>query len=156
MPHLTVAALIERQGRFLVVEEHTPQGLRINQPAGHLEADESLLDAVVREVAEETGQRFQPRGWTGCYLANLGAATYLRTVFVGTVAEGLPLEPRDVDIVRCFWLSPAELMAMPERWRSPLVGRCLNDWLQWQAQGRSALPLDTLIHIPGAMPRQES
>ena len=156
MPHVTVAALIEQQGRFLVVEEHTSQGLRINQPAGHLEAGESLVAAVVREVAEETGQLFQPMGWTGCYLADLGSATYLRTVFVGTVAEGWPLEPRDADIVRCFWVTPTELLAMPARWRSPLVGQCLNDWLNWQAQGRQPLPLDALIHVPGLAPRQET
>ncbi len=156
MPHVTVAALIEREGRYLVVEEHTAKGLRINQPAGHLEAGESLIEAAVREVAEETGQHFLPQGWTGCYLADLGSATYLRTVFVGVVTDGLALQPRDADIVRCFWVTPAELFAMPERWRSPLVGRCLSDWLAWQAQGRAALPLDALIHAPGVLPRQES
>jgi hypothetical protein len=94
-PHVTVAAIVERDGRFLVIEEHTSAGLRINQPAGHLEAGETLVDAVIRETLEETGCRFEPSALVGVYLAHYdrpasAGATYLRFTFCGRRASRCP------------------------------------------------------------------
>lgn len=127
-PNTTVAAVVERDGRFLLVEEHTSAGVRFNQPAGHLEAGESLTQAVVREVLEETGYQFTPQGLVGIYLAP-GETTYLRFAFFGTVAATPPTGKLDAGIIGAHWLSVAEIRARAAQWRSPLVMQCLDDWL---------------------------
>jgi sRNA-binding protein/8-oxo-dGTP pyrophosphatase MutT (NUDIX family) len=140
-PSVTVAAVIEHEGRFLLVEEHTPEGLMLNNPAGHLEAGESPEQAVVREVLEETGRAFVPEAVLGVYLSRFvrpapaggrgGTAdvTYLRIAFRGRVGE--PMEGRALDggIVRTLWLTPDEIRAEAARHRSPLVMRCIDDHL---------------------------
>lgn len=130
-PHVTVAALIERDGRYLLVEEHTREGLRLNNPAGHLEPGETPEQGCVREALEETTHRFTPTHLVGVYLtrspAAAGAITYLRLAFAGTLGEALPGHQLDDGIVRTLWLSPDELRAQPERLRSPLVLRCIED-----------------------------
>ncbi len=146
-PAVTVAAVIEHEGRFLLVEELTPEGLRWNQPAGHLEPRESLLAAVCREVLEETAHEFQPTGFLGSYLAPGPQETFLRFALVGTV--GLALDrPLDAPIQRAFWADLATLQAHPERMRSPLVMRCINDYLQVQQHGTPLLPLSALAYLP--------
>lgn len=129
--HLTVAAVIERDGRFLLVEEHTDDGLRINQPAGHLEAGESIVDGAIREALEETAYRFAPSAVVGVYRwAHPGGdRTYVRIALSGA-AHG-PLDGRQLDsgIVRALWLAPDELRAQPGRLRSPLVLACIDDYL---------------------------
>ncbi|WP_306590260.1 NUDIX domain-containing protein [Geothrix sp. 21YS21S-4] len=127
---LTVAAVIERQGRFLVVEEPDKvTGLPvINQPAGHVEPGESVLDAVRREVREETGLAFAPDAIVGLYpLRAANGKDYLRVCFTGTVPEGAEAAPEDPDILRCHWLTREELVAAPLR--SGWVLRCLDDAL---------------------------
>jgi 8-oxo-dGTP pyrophosphatase MutT (NUDIX family) len=142
-PNVTVAALIERGGRFLVVEEETAEGLRFNQPAGHLEAGESLLAAVSREALEETAHPFVPEYLVGIYLwpRKQGDVTYLRFAFGGRVGEEIAGRALDVGIVRAVWMTPDELQASRERHRSPLIAQCVADWLA----GRR-YPLDLVRH----------
>ena len=127
---LTVAAIIERQGRFLFVEEADKvTGLPvINQPAGHVDPGESVFDAVVREVREETGLAFTPRDIVGLYpLKAANGKDYFRVCFTGTVPEAAVAAPEDPDILRCHWLSRDQLAASPLR--SGWVLRCLDDAL---------------------------
>jgi phosphatase NudJ len=142
-PSVTVAAVIERGGRYLLVEEETRDGLRLNNPAGHLEAGESLLQAVVREVLEETACAFTLGHLVGVYLARRprgdGQITYLRFAFTGSVGEPEPGRALDQGIVRTLWLTPAEIEASRERHRSPLLLRCVQDHIA----GRR-YPLDLL------------
>ncbi len=134
-PSVTVAAVIEHEGRFLLVEEHTAEGLRLNNPAGHLDPGESLLQAVVREVLEETARAFTPTHLIGTYLARLQRdrtgedITYLRFAFTGVVGAPEPGRALDDGIVRTLWLTPAEIEASRERHRSPLLWRCVQDHL---------------------------
>ena len=131
-PNATVAAVIEREGRFLLVEEETDQGVRYNQPAGHLDDGESLPAACARETQEETAWQFTPTELLGVYQwgpAETPGLTYLRFAFVGRLgvfAEGQPL---DDGIIRAVWMTPAEIEASRARHRSPLVWQCVQDFL---------------------------
>jgi 8-oxo-dGTP pyrophosphatase MutT (NUDIX family) len=133
-PDVTVAAVTETAGRFLVVEERINHRLVFNQPAGHVEHGETLFAAVVREVREETAWRFEPQALLGVYLwrnpAN-GRRT-LRFAFTGAVADHDAGQKLDSGIVRTHWLSPLELEARAARLRSPLVLRCVHDYLSGQ------------------------
>ena len=132
---MTVAAVIERDGKFLLVEEHTPEGLRLNNPAGHLDPGESPLQACAREALEETTYGFTPTALVGVYLSRFQREatgediTYLRFAFCGTLGEAQPERPLDTGIVRTLWLTPDELRASQARHRSPLVLRCVEDYL---------------------------
>lgn len=130
-PNVTVAALIERDGRFLMVEEETSDGLRFNQPAGHLEEGESLIEATVRETLEETAHRFVPEYLIGVYQwpRPQGDITYLRFAFGGSVGEEVPGLTLDDGIVRAVWMTPQEIRATADRHRSPLIVQCVEDWL---------------------------
>ncbi|GEC95899.1 NUDIX hydrolase [Zoogloea ramigera] len=142
-PNVTVAAVVERDGRFLVVEEETDDGLRFNQPAGHLEKGESLVAAAAREALEETAHCFRPEFLVGIYQWPKPGSdiTYLRFAFGGSV-EGFEPERRlDDGIVRAVWLSLDELRATRERHRSLLILQCCEDYLA----GRR-FPLDLLRH----------
>jgi 8-oxo-dGTP pyrophosphatase MutT (NUDIX family) len=150
-PNVTVAAVVERDGRFLFVEERTRDGLRLNQPAGHLEPGESLLQAVVRETLEEAAVDFTPTALVGVYLLHpaegSAGVTYLRFAFAGTVGEPHPGRRLDRGIVRSLWLTAAELAAHPVQLRSTLVAQALVDY---QAGHRH--PLTLLSHTAaGAM-----
>ena len=140
---VTVAAMAEREGRFLVVEEETDEGMRLNQPAGHLEPEESLIEAVVRETLEETAYGFVPRSLLGVYRWRHPAKgiSYVRFAFVGEVTGPETGRALDAGILRALWLTPAELSAQAARHRSPLVQRCIQDYLA----GRR-FPLDLLVH----------
>ena len=142
-PHVTVAAVIERDGKFLLVEEATPQGLRFNQPAGHLEADESLPDAAIRETLEESAYHFAPHHLVGIYRwhAPESDTTYLRFAFCGKLTGQEPERALDTGIVRAVWLTPDEIRSNLARHRSPLVLRCLEDYLAGKRY-----PLDLLVH----------
>ncbi|MCM5570614.1 NUDIX hydrolase [Burkholderiaceae bacterium FT117] len=134
-PSTTVAAVVERDGRFLLVEEETPDGLRLNQPAGHLDPGESLPQAVAREALEETACRVEPRALVGVYMTRfhrpaLGIdVSYLRFAFDCRLLAEEPGRALDAGIVRTLWLSPDELRAAGDRHRSPLVMRTVDDWL---------------------------
>jgi len=143
VPHLTVAAVIEQEGRFLLVEELVLGRPVLNQPAGHVEAHETLLDAVVREVLEETGYRFVPEAILGLYeWPRPDGETYFRVAFRGRVV-GTPRADLDPDILRTVWLDAAAMASagaeQPPRLRSGLVLECLADY-----QAGRSLPLDTL------------
>lgn len=146
-PHVVVAAVIEEGGRFLMVEEATDDGLRFNQPAGHLDEAESLLDAVRRETFEETAHHFEPEALLGVYRWRHPAkgGTYLRFAFLGQVSGHDPTSSLDAGILRAAWMTAAEIRAVAPRHRSPLVARCLDDYLA----GRR-YPLDILTDFPEA------
>jgi ADP-ribose pyrophosphatase YjhB (NUDIX family) len=142
-PNVTVAALIERDGRFLLVEEETPEGIRFNQPAGHLDEGESLMEACARETLEETAWRFRPNSLVGVYMwpRPQKDITYLRFAFAGTLGEEQAGRSLDTGILRAVWLTPQEIEASQERHRSPLVWQCVQDYLS----GRR-YPLEILRH----------
>jgi len=142
-PNVTVAAVIERDGRFLLVEEETPEGLRFNQPAGHLEEGESLLEAAAREVLEETAHRFVPEYLVGVYqwTRPQGDITYLRFAYGGRVEAEETGRALDEGIVRAVWMTPDEIRATADRHRSPLILQCVEDWL-----GGARHPLSLVHH----------
>lgn len=148
-PNVTVAAIVERDGQFLLVEEAATDGrLVLNQPAGHLDEGESLIEAVVRETLEETAWYFRPESLVGIYRWPYPAktVTYLRFAFSGHVLRQDPERRLDDGIVQVAWLTPAELRAASDRHRSPLVQRCMDDYLA----GRR-FPLDLLTDLGEAV-----
>ncbi|MEO8546224.1 MAG: NUDIX hydrolase [Burkholderiaceae bacterium] len=151
-PNVTVAAVIERDKRFLLVEEHTGSGLRLNNPAGHLDPGESLVQACSRETLEETAFDFRPTGLIGIYLsppaarapapaiallpvdvATAGIAgtgtTYLRFAFCGELGQWHEKRALDQGIVRTLWLGIDEIRASWQRHRSALLLQCVEDYL---------------------------
>lgn len=150
-PSVTVAAIIERDGKFLLVEEETSDGIRFNQPAGHLDPNESLIQAVVRETMEETAHDFVPTALVGMYMSRYVSArtgitvTYLRFTFTGDVGADYD-QPLDEGILRTVWMSYDELLACQEKHRSPLVMQCVEDYLM----GKRA-PLSLIFTHPSAI-----
>ncbi|AKU23621.1 MULTISPECIES: NUDIX hydrolase [unclassified Massilia] len=134
-PSVTVAAVIERDGKFLLIEEETSDGIRLNQPAGHLDPHESLEQAVVRETLEETAHDFRPTALVGMYMSRYRSArtgelvTYLRFAFCGEVGEHYAERPLDDGILRIMWLTRDEIAACRERHRSPLLLQCVDEYL---------------------------
>ena len=133
-PHATVAALIERDGRYLMVREHTRHGIRLNQPAWHWEAGETLLDAVKREVLEESGFEFTPTALLGIYISDKDDAsvTYLRLTFVGNVGDAPIHNELDEGIIEAVWLTFDDIMAQQDIHRNPIVAQCLSDYVAGQ------------------------
>ena len=141
---ITVAAIIEADGQFLCVEERAHERLVINQPAGHLEPGESLVDGAVREVQEETGWRFAPQGVVGIYRWTHAREnkTYVRACFFGTGHDHNPAQPLDKGIERALWLSRDALSLRKSNLRSPLVLRCVDDYLAGKRY-----PLDLVVDV---------
>lgn len=150
-PSVTVAAIIERDGRFLLVEEETSDGIRFNQPAGHLDPNESLMEAVARETLEEAAHEFVPTALVGMYMSRYVSSrtglevTYLRFAFSGEVGRELDRE-LDEGILRTVWMTREEMLACEEKHRSPLVLRCVDDYLA----GKRA-PLSLIYTHPSAI-----
>ena len=142
-PNVTVAAVIERDGKFLLVEEETDHGALYNQPAGHLEPDESLVAGVTRETLEESAYHFAPRALLGVYHYRYRPSnvTYMRFAFVGEITGHDKARALDTGIMRAVWLTPEEIRACIDRHRTPLVIRCIEDYLA----GRR-YPLDLITH----------
>lgn len=143
-PNTTVAAVAEKNGHFLLVEENISGKLVFNQPAGHLEKGETLIEAVKREVLEETAWEFEPEYLTGIYLypnPNNTEITYLRFCFYGTCLKEHKDQALDDGILRAAWLSQEEVKKEKERMRSPMVMRCITDYLNG-----NRYPLDFLHH----------
>jgi 8-oxo-dGTP pyrophosphatase MutT (NUDIX family) len=132
-PSVTVAAIIEQDGRYLLVEEHTPEGLRLNNPAGHLDPGESPAEGVAREALEETAFAFVPTTLIGIYLQRFQREatgediTYLRFAYGGELGAFDAARQLDHGIVRTLWLTLDEVRASADRHRSPLVLRCIED-----------------------------
>lgn len=130
-PNVTVAAVIERRGKFLLVEEDADGATVLNQPAGHLDEGESLLEAVARETLEESAWHFVPQALIGVYRWShpKKRITYLRFAFTGRALRHDPVRPLDSGIRRALWLTADEIRAQAQRHRSPQVQRCVNDYL---------------------------
>lgn len=164
-PAVTVAAIVEQGGRYLLVEEETPEGLRLNNPAGHLDPGESPLQGVVREALEETARAFEPTALVGVYLSRFirpGWApktpmasdetdedvTYLRIAFCGDIGEPEPGRALDTGIVRTLWMTPDQIRACRERHRSPLVLRCVEDHLAGRRHPLDTITTDASVYVP--------
>ncbi|MDM0091272.1 MULTISPECIES: NUDIX hydrolase [unclassified Variovorax] len=159
-PNVTVAAVIERDGRFLLVEEHTAHGLKLNTPAGHLDPGESPAEGCAREALEETAHHFTPTALVGIYMARFQRApstateqrdseedvTYLRFAFAGTLGAFEPGRALDEGIVRTLWMTPDELRASADRHRSPLLLECIEDYLAGQRHPLSLIHTDASVH----------
>ena len=142
-PNVTVAAVIPRDNKFLLVEEVTKHGTRFNQPAGHLEADESLLAAVVRETLEESAYHFHPTHLIGIYHwhSKESDTTYLRFAYAGEITGHEPERKLDTGIIRADWFTLDEIRDTQARHRSPLILRCVEDYLAGKRY-----PLEILTH----------
>lgn len=149
-PAVVVAAIIEQNGRFLLVEENTPEGVRYNQPAGHLEPGESLEQAVIRETLEETAHDFTPSSLVGMYLMRFETPqgsevrSYLRFAFAGKLGDKHD-RPLDDGILRTVWMTRDEIIACRDRHRSPLLMQCVEDYLRGQRAPLSLLGNHTLV-----------
>jgi len=128
--HVTVATIVEDNGRFLLVEEQQDGRRVLNQPAGHLEPDETLLEAACRETLEETGWQVELTAVVGIYLyKGLNGITYQRVCFAARPLRQIEGFQLDADIIAPHWLTREELLSQRAHWRSPLVLRCLDDYL---------------------------
>lgn len=143
-PDLTVAAVVERNGQFLLVEERVGNRMVFNQPAGHVERGEQLVDAVVRETLEETAWTFSPESLVGIYLWEHPEKqrTFLRFTFCGQVSAHDPHRALDRGIERAVWMGREQLVARGARLRSPMVLKCVDDYLA----GRR-YPLEIVRHL---------
>ena len=143
-PNVTVAALVEREGKFLLVEEEAGGEIVLNQPAGHWEQNETLMQGAAREALEETGYHFQPTALVGIYRwpHPKKEITYLRFAFAGEITGHDAQRKLDEGIIRAVWLTPEELKCDLARHRSPLVLRCVEDYLAGKRY-----PLDLLTHF---------
>ena len=158
-PSVTVAAIIQRDdGRFLLIEEETSDGIRLNQPAGHLDPHESLEQAVVREAMEETAHEFVPDGLVGMYMSRYYSksrenyVTYLRFTFCGKPGRQYD-QPLDDGILRTLWLTRDELAACQEQHRSPTVLKCVDDYLAGKRTSLDLLYTDGSV-FHGGLPLQ--
>ena len=143
-PHATVAAIIERDNKFLIVEEIIQGQHLYNQPAGHLDPDESLIDAVIRETREESAWQFIPDAITGIYLWKQPdtGESFLRVAFCGPCKNHDPDQELDDGIIHAIWKSREELVQQPDKLRSPMVINCIDDYLAGKRY-----PLDMLIDV---------
>ena len=150
-PSVTVAAVIERDGQYLLIEEHTPEGLRLNNPAGHLDPVESPEQGVAREALEETAHVFNPTALVGIYLSRFQRestgedVTYLRFAYAGELGAEEPGRALDTGIVRTLWMTPDEIRASADRHRSPLVLQCMEDHLAGRRFPMSAVITDATV-----------
>lgn len=157
-PSVTVAAIIERDGRYLLVEEETPEGLKLNNPAGHLDPGESPQEGVVREALEETARVFVPDRLVGVYLSRFQRpargedVTYVRFAFGGQVGEPDPARALDEGIVRTLWMTVDEVRASRARHRSGLVLRCIEDHAAGRRFPLDAIHADPTLYAPEIKP----
>ena len=151
-----MAAVVELDGKFLLVEEHTPEGLRLNNPAGHLDPGESPAEGCARETLEETAHSFRPTALVGVYLSRFQRAdpqagtvqdiTYLRFAFCGELGEAQAGRALDAGIVRTLWMSPDEIRASRAQHRSPLLLQCMEDYLAGQRHTLDLIYTDAAVN----------
>lgn len=143
-PDLTVAAVVERDGRFLLVEERVGNRMVFNQPAGHVERGEQFIDAAVRETLEETAWTFHPQALIGIYLWEQAERqrSFLRITYCGEVSHHDPDRPLDRGIQRAVWMDRDQIVARSARLRSPMVLRCIDDYREG-----TRYPLDVARHV---------
>ena len=161
-PSVTVAAVIAKDfggvEKFLLVEEDTRDGLKLNNPAGHLDEGESLANGCARETLEETAYHFKPTAVVGVYMSRFQRApadapnekediTYLRFAFCGELGEHVDGQPLDVGIVRALWLTADEIRACVDRHRSPLLLKCMEDYLAGQRFPLELVTTDASVFI---------
>jgi 8-oxo-dGTP pyrophosphatase MutT (NUDIX family) len=150
-PSVTVAAIIEQDGRFLLVEEETRDGIKLNNPAGHLDPGESPAEGCAREALEETAHRFEPTALVGIYLSRSRRPdtgedfTYLRFAFCGRLGAHEPGRALDAGILRTLWMTPEEIRASSARHRSPLLLRCMEDYLAGARLPLAAITTDPSV-----------
>lgn len=144
-PHTTVAAIIQRDNKFLMVEELINGERVFNQPAGHLDPNETLIEAAIRETREETAWRFTPQAVTGVYLWTHpdSGRTFLRVAFCGQCDDHQAEQPLDDGILHAVWMSRDEIVQNKRNLRSPMVIDCIDDYLAGKRY-----PLDLLINTP--------
>ena len=143
-PHATVAAIIEQDNRFLIIEEEVSGDIQYNQPAGHVEDGESFIDAVVRETLEEAARDFTPDYVTGVYLWKHpgNQESFIRVAFCGQITAHYPEQALDDGIITTHWMSRDEVAAMGDKLRSPMVLHCIDDYIAGKQY-----PLDLLNHV---------
>lgn len=148
-PRVTVATVVPRDGRFLLVEETVHGRTVINQPAGHLEPDETLQAAAIRETLEETGWHVELECLVGIqqWTSTQSGSQFVRFTFAARALEHDPSLPLDEGILRALWLSREEISAAGERLRSPLILSSIDDWL-----GGRRLPLDSICRLAPGTP----
>ncbi len=131
-PHVTVATIIERDNRFLMVYEESDGKLVYNQPAGHLDPDETLFEAAIRETLEETGWTIKLTGVVGVnlYTAPSNGITYFRTTFIGEAISHDTNRTLDTGIIEAVWLTYEELLERKEQLRSPMTLQIIDDYLE--------------------------
>ena len=150
-PHVTVAAVIEQDGRYLLIEEHTREGLRLNNPAGHLDPGESPAQACAREALEETTHHFEPEALVGMYLSRTRCEwpnqdiTYVRLAFCGRLGPVEPGARLDQGIERTVWMTLSEVRESVARHRSPMVLRCIEDHARGERYPLSLIHTDPSV-----------
>ena len=165
-PSVTVAAIVEKDGKYLIVEEHTTDGIKLNQPAGHLDPGETPAFGAAREALEESAWEVEPIGLLGVYLSRYTSSrtgqdvTYLRFAFAATTIGQHTDRALDEGIIRTIWMTAEELQAVSDQHRSPLVMRCVNDHMAWKAGTRPLTPLDQVFThhsvLEGPLPSGQS
>jgi ADP-ribose pyrophosphatase YjhB (NUDIX family) len=143
-PNATVAAIVEQNNQFLLIEEETERGNRFNQPAGHLEDGETLIQAVIRETLEESAYEFTPQALLGIYHCKHAHnnITYLRFSFIGKIGMHYPNQALDKGIIRAVWMSVEEIREKQALMRSNQVLTCIEDYLTGKRY-----PLEVITHL---------
>lgn len=156
-PSVTVAAIVEKDGKFLIIEEHTTDGIKLNQPAGHLDPGESPETGAKRECLEESAWEVEPTGMIGIYMSRYTSTrtgqdvTYLRFAFAATPKREIQGADLDKEIIRVHWMTYDEIKASSDQHRSPLVLQCVEDYLACQRGERFLTPLSNLFTHPSVL-----
>ncbi|MDX1668546.1 MAG: NUDIX hydrolase [Limnobacter sp.] len=156
-PSVTVAAIVEDQGKFLIIEERTTDGIKLNQPAGHLDPGESPESGAIRECMEESAWKIEPTGMIGVYLSRYTSTrtghdvTYLRFAFAAKPVQHVETATLDKEILKVHWFTFEELKNNVDQHRSPLVLKCVEDYLAIQLGKKVMTPLDQVYTHPSVI-----